>query len=476
VLTSNSASFGGAALIVYKSGLVDLVNSVFQSNGNDDDGIGIVNRHGQVQCGVNVGCLPVCTLCRGEEVPSPPPTLPPTLSPTLLPMRPPRGELGGPTLFVGVGVAISTLCLSVMIAVTRSRRKASRSGGEGSEVVEAILLLDVEVKTDDAAAASESDSVELTARSAVMRSYEASPAPVFVVSRNSMRIKIWSRGMMIATPMILTPVGRLVSELPFVNHTDGNRLHRALLRSFDNLAENDGKQTFVLHLLSQGRNVLLEMVATHIWVTEPEPFIVLTGRELDSSLAGLMACESAVAPSVTEEEEVELTVPAGSARFDRDSTTSQSTVSSLTMPSLTSETPQSEEAGPQAARPKPGAGHAGRRFVALSAFGNAMIDDTTSPATGSSLTMPSLTSAMPQSEAASPQAARPMSGAGHAGRRFVALHSSDRDTSSALALSQIVHPLQTANEMQTRPTMSALLEDVRTSRKRHWRTARQSTE
>ena len=79
VLSLNSASSGGS-ILVRKGGTVDLVASVFHFNiGNDtNDGVGIVNLNGQVQCDAIIGCLPVCTVC-GDGMLSLPPTTQPTL-------------------------------------------------------------------------------------------------------------------------------------------------------------------------------------------------------------------------------------------------------------------------------------------------------------------------------------------------------------------------------------------------------------
>ena len=81
MLISNTASSSGAALIVFQGGIADLVSLVFQVNVGEyaDDGVGIVNVNGQVQCDVTVGCLLVCTVCQAEEVPSLPPARPPTV-------------------------------------------------------------------------------------------------------------------------------------------------------------------------------------------------------------------------------------------------------------------------------------------------------------------------------------------------------------------------------------------------------------
>jgi len=129
----------------------------------------------------------------------------------------------------------------------------------------------------------------------IMRSYETSLAPVFVVSRNTMRISLWSPGMALAAPMVVVnPVGSLLSELPFVNSADGYRLHRFLGRIFEAPAEHDHTRTFMLHLAAQNKRVLLEMVATYVLVTETEPTIIMTGHQVELDLAGLLACESVV--------------------------------------------------------------------------------------------------------------------------------------------------------------------------------------
>ena len=55
--------------------------------------------------------------------------------------------------------------------------------------------------------------------------------------------------MNVAAPTLVTPVGRLLSELPFVNDDDGYRLHRILGQIFEAPDEHDYSQTFVLHLV-----------------------------------------------------------------------------------------------------------------------------------------------------------------------------------------------------------------------------------
>ena len=149
-------------------------------------------------------------------------------------------------------------------------------------------------------AATVSDSVELIERSVMIKSYETSPAPVFVVGRDSMQVTIWSPGMAIAVPTLLDPVGSLVSDLPFAITSDGDRLAQFFKRIFEAPAEHDHDRTCMVHLrANNNRPVLLEMVATHFYVRESEPIIVMVGRQIDSDLAVLLASESVPATSET---------------------------------------------------------------------------------------------------------------------------------------------------------------------------------
>ena len=84
-------------------------------------------------------------------------------------------------------------------------------------------------------------------------------------------------------------MGWLVSDLPFATENDGYQLHRMLGRIFEAPDEHDHTRTIMLHLFSQNRPILLEMVAAHVFVTESESAIILSGRVVDSELAGLMA-------------------------------------------------------------------------------------------------------------------------------------------------------------------------------------------
>jgi hypothetical protein len=97
--------------------------------------------------------------------------------------------------------------------------------------------------------------------------------------------------MEILTRMLETPVGCLLSDLPFVNCSDGPRLQRKLGEFCDARAGPGADRTFMIHLRDHNENVLLEMVA-NVFTTENEPFILMQGREVNSQLASLMVAAS----------------------------------------------------------------------------------------------------------------------------------------------------------------------------------------
>jgi hypothetical protein len=154
-------------------------------------------------------------------------------------------------------------------------------------------------------------SVELEFVQIRLQSVMGSPAPIFVLNRDE-TILFWSPGMSIAAPMLLTPVGGRLADLPFVDPSAAATLHVVMRGLFDkdedkgkdtNAAapdENDDdrfggtsfgntkKTTVMLHLHTKHGPVLLEMVANSIG-GESEPMIMLSGREVNPELASLMA-------------------------------------------------------------------------------------------------------------------------------------------------------------------------------------------
>lgn len=295
-------------------GVIELLQSTFQSNyaTNSTDGIGITNLGGEVQC-EPARWFPVCTAVFSPPAPQPTagwPLLspPPTPQPTVVVATTPVSRRSETNLMiwlvVGVCLGLALLMVGVAIAWQREawRHRMLRYVGlepSGGTVERQMRSNQQPMLPREGA----SEYLELVTRS-IMSSYEVSPAPVFVVSCHAIRISLWSPGMTEAAPMVSRPVGCLLSELPFVNASDGARLHRMMVRIFEAPGEHDTTRTFMLHF----KHVLLEATATHVLIAESEPIIVMTCRLVDSALSGLMACESVVELSernhdVAEEEE-----------------------------------------------------------------------------------------------------------------------------------------------------------------------------
>ena len=352
----------GGAVLLSEGGVADLRHSTFEENVDATScGIGVVNLGGEVHCDL-AGCFPVCTACQSspptsqptlEHGQSPPPTPRPSfkgvlsLSPSSQPTvasKPSRAQIKTAAVVVGFVLVVIGV---VMVRRTWSRGVGLHHVGETQFPSNQQSLLRLgDARNDNA---DETEMVQLV-ESPVMRSHEFSPAPVFAVARGSMRIVLWSPGMNETAPMALIPVGCLLSDLPFVDPSDGYRLHRVLGRIFEAPGEHEHTRTFMLHMFAGNKRVLLDMVATHVSVTEAESIIVMTGRVVDSDLAGLMAYESAVTPSevnhdvVNEDEVIQSVSQAGSIKGGDDNgdgsdgpapsanDNMSSTISSITMP------------------------------------------------------------------------------------------------------------------------------------------------
>ena len=349
--------------MLQEGGVADIRHSGFQENVDATSfGIGIVNLGGEVQCDL-AGCFPVCTVCQSSS-PTPQPTVeqgqspPPTPRPSFEGALSPSPQMKTIVIFTFTIAAVAGFMI-VVICVVMVRRACRR--GDGYQFGETrfysnqqpLLRLDGARNDHDVEPEELVELVEYP----VMRSYEFSPAPVFVVAQTSMRIVLWSPGMAETAPMALNPVGCLLSDLPFVNASDGYRLHRVLGRIFEAPARHEHTRTFMLHMFAGNRHVLLDMVAAHVSVTESESIIVMTGRVVDSGLAGLMACKSAMSPSeanhdvVNEDEVLRSVSQAGSIKGGDDNGDGShdpvppahdkvcSAISSITMPSMVSHGP-----------------------------------------------------------------------------------------------------------------------------------------
>ena len=110
--------------------------------------------------------------------------------------------------------------------------------------------------------------------------------------------------MELAAPTLVNPVGRHLLDLPFVNSSERTKLKKMIQHIFYEPAEHTRVRTVMLHLHTQNGPVLLEMRCTVLGTAgaasvdsalrRDELIIVLTGREVEESLAGLLVCESII--------------------------------------------------------------------------------------------------------------------------------------------------------------------------------------
>ena len=91
-----------------------------------------------------------------------------------------------------------------------------------------------------------------------------------------------------AAPMLHNPVGCLVSDLPFVNDRAQTRACEVIRRKIVMSTKTAMKSTVMLHLRARNGPVLLEMLADALGAEFEDAAIVLTGRALESDMAGLL--------------------------------------------------------------------------------------------------------------------------------------------------------------------------------------------
>ena len=206
----------GGAIVVSSGGVVDLAESVFESNyvnGTLSDSI--VNLGGEVHCSIT--CLPVCTSCQhnddGAAAPSPNPTtqvvpklLPfPTLAPKSSPAVP--FPVSAPLFFAVSAVALVLLLGAAIFCLRHfwvwrynaASRAAEQRPPQGSGSCELLGCTTDKLIVDDSSGL---DYVELEHAERwtqlldpvqVCTMMRASPAAVFVVNQ-AMRIILWSPG------------------------------------------------------------------------------------------------------------------------------------------------------------------------------------------------------------------------------------------------------------------------------------------
>jgi hypothetical protein len=93
-----------------------------------------------------------------------------------------------------------------------------------------------------------------------------------------------------AAPMLHNPVGCLVSDLPFVNDRAQTRACEVIRRKM--VMKTAMKSTVMLHLRARNGPILLEMLADALGAEFEDAAIVLTGRALESGMAGLLFSSS----------------------------------------------------------------------------------------------------------------------------------------------------------------------------------------
>ena len=205
VLSSNSALGGGSILVGNNGTAADLVKSIFQSNwggGDADDGVGIVNLNGQVQCDAAIGCLPVCTVCQYEDGPS------------LLPTPRPTGTMDQPAVPKSHVELILVFLLGLLGSAVlmglcrRCNSETSREDNESNEMVQVSslqwpLVIANNPATGNGTAEHSANNRATSPNEGEEQSHYraslpwsaigSSPAPIFAVD-HEMRIVSWSPG------------------------------------------------------------------------------------------------------------------------------------------------------------------------------------------------------------------------------------------------------------------------------------------
>ena len=93
-----------------------------------------------------------------------------------------------------------------------------------------------------------------------------------------------------AAPMFADPLNQVLSDLPFAHSRAEARCHGAICRAFNTPSDEpeSSTQTVLLHLITPNRPILLEMEAS-VLAAGAERWVILSGREVNAELAGLIA-------------------------------------------------------------------------------------------------------------------------------------------------------------------------------------------
>jgi hypothetical protein len=95
-----------------------------------------------------------------------------------------------------------------------------------------------------------------------------------------------------SVPLITDPLNQLLETLPFVCARASNQCHNAVRRIFDDKTSEQTNVTVMLHLVTRNGPTLMEMIANVVRNEgddrQREVRVMLIGREVDPSLAGLL--------------------------------------------------------------------------------------------------------------------------------------------------------------------------------------------
>ena len=102
--------------------------------------------------------------------------------------------------------------------------------------------------------------------------------------------------MSVSVPLITDPCDQLLAALPFVHARARNQCLTAVCRAFNDATGEQKSVQVMLHLATRHGPTLMEFLA-NVVRNESESCAILTGREVDSSLASLLHERSATAES-----------------------------------------------------------------------------------------------------------------------------------------------------------------------------------
>ena len=126
-------------------------------------------------------------------------------------------------------------------------------------------------------------------------------------------------GTSVAVSIFGDPCGLLLEALPFVHARARDQCLSAIRRVFNATAEQENVQ-IMLNLVTLNGPTLLAMVANVVRTESTSVLVILTGREVDSGLAGLLHASE----SVTSDADIRVQLDHGSSETD---------ISSITGPS-----------------------------------------------------------------------------------------------------------------------------------------------